>query len=39
MEIERIAMDEDKESVLEFVKKLNKEFKKREKSHCKVTFD
>ena len=39
IEIERIAIDKDKESALEFVKKLDEELKRRETAHCGIMFD
>ena len=39
MEIERIAIDEDKDGALEFVKRLNNELNKRRTSHCGVMID
>jgi len=39
MEIKQIALDEDKDSALEFLKKLNEELQIRENSHCGLMFD
>jgi hypothetical protein len=39
MEIIQISIDDDKNSALEFVKKLNKELQIRENSHCGLMFD
>lgn len=38
IEIEKIVLDNDKERALEYLKKIYKIIKEREKSHCKVNF-
>ena len=35
LELERISVDSDKDAALEFVRKLNDEIRRREKSQCK----
>jgi len=37
--IKQIALDEDKESALEFIKNLNKILGTRDNSHCGLMFD
>ncbi|MCM8814981.1 MAG: hypothetical protein NC931_03250 [Candidatus Omnitrophica bacterium] len=38
-EIKRIVLDEDKVAALEFLKRLDREIKKREQSQCGVMFN
>lgn len=38
IEIEKIVLDNDKEKAFEYLKKIYKMLKEREKSHCKSSF-